>query len=198
MVLHGASSYDTGIVIHSIMLAMPANNPQVMVYYAFNAPMNENIGWATDAEKALFRKIAMTYGFTNNGTSTTTTTTTEETTDIQMYDMPSLLNHSVSYAQDQLAQYNADVIVLGNGSSVIDQYPLETGSVSTGQRVFLLTDTNSFTMPDLSGWTRKDVAALWSVSGFEFKLSGEGKVVSQSIPAGTTVTKGTTIEIAFG
>jgi penicillin-binding protein 2B len=53
-------------------------------------------------------------------------------------------------------------------------------------------------MPDLTGWTRKDVAALWSVSGFEFKLSGEGKVVSQSVPAGTTVTKGTTIEIAFG
>ena len=197
-VANGASSYDTGIVIHSIMLAMPANNPQIMVYYAFNSPMNENIGWATDAEKALFRKIAMTYGFTKNGTSTAVPASTEEATDIQIYDMPSLLNHSVSYAKDQLSQYNADVIVLGNGSSVIDQYPLETGSVSTGQRVFLLTDTNSFTMPDLSGWTRKDVAALWSVSGFEFKLSGEGKVVSQSVPAGATVTKGTTIEITFG
>jgi beta-lactam-binding protein with PASTA domain len=112
--------------------------------------------------------------------------------------MPSLLNHSVDYAKQKLAQYSADVITLGNGSSVIDQYPNETGTVSTGQRVFLLTDTSSFAMPDLTGWTRKDVAALWAVSGFEFQLSGEGKVVSQSIPAGTTVTKGTTIEIAFG
>ncbi len=192
-----SGSYGSN-VIHSIMFAMPANNPQVIVYYAFDAPYNSNIGYITDAEQALLRKVAMTYGFTNNSSSSTTTTTTTATTDIETYDMPSLLNHSVTYAQDKLAQYSADVIVLGSGSSVIDQYPSETGTVSTGQRVFLLTDTSSFTMPDLTGWTRKDVAALWSVSGFEFKLSGEGKVVSQSVPAGTTVTKGTTIEIAFG
>lgn len=192
------SSYDTGIVIHSIMFAMPANNPQVIVYYAFSSPFNSNIGYVTDAEKALLRKVAMTYGFSKNSTAASTDTTTTTTTDIETYDMPSLLNHSVSYAQSKLAAYNADVIVLGSGSSVIDQYPNETGTVDTGQRVFLLTDTSSFTMPDLTGWTRKDVAALWSVSGFEFQLTGEGKVVSQSVPAGTTVTKGTTIEIAFG
>lgn len=188
----------TSVVIHSIMFAMPADNPQVIVYYAFNAPFNSNIGYITDAEKALLRKVAITYGFTKNSSSQSSTQTADTQTDIETYDMPSLLNHSVDYAKQKLTAYSADVITLGNGSSVIDQYPNETGTVSTGQRVFLLTDTSSFTMPDLTGWTRKDVAALWSVSGFEFQLTGEGKVVSQSIPAGTTVAKGTKIEVVFG
>ena len=53
-------------------------------------------------------------------------------------------------------------------------------------------------MPDLTGWTRKDVAALWSITGFGFELSGEGVVTSQSVPAGTVVTKGTVIQVVFG
>jgi beta-lactam-binding protein with PASTA domain len=80
---------------------------------------------------------------------------------------------------------------------VIDQFPRSTDTVTSGQRVFLLTDTSSFTMPDMTGWTRKDVAALWAVSGFGFQLSGEGKVVSQSVPPGTAVTKGSDIKVVF-
>lgn len=190
-------SYEGGVVIHSLMFAMPADDPKVMVYYAFNAPYNTNIAYVTDAERALLSKVAITYGL-NNSSSTANTEDTGDTPDnIETYDMPSLLNHSVAYAQEQLSSMSANVVVLGNGNSVIDQYPKETGTINTGQRAFLLTDTTSFTMPDLTGWTRKDVAALWSVTGFAFKLSGEGKVTSQSVAAGTTVTKGTSIEIAF-
>ena len=53
-------------------------------------------------------------------------------------------------------------------------------------------------MPDLYGWTRKDVAALWAVTGFGFQLAGEGKVISQNIPPGTVVTRGTSIKVNFG
>ena len=62
----------------------------------------------------------------------------------------------------------------------------------------MLTDTNAFTMPDLSGWTRKDVSSLWAVSGFGFELSGSGNVISQSVAPGTVVEKGTTIKVEFG
>ena len=80
---------------------------------------------------------------------------------------------------------------------MIRQYPEEGETVATGQRVFLITDTQSFVMPDLTGWTRKDVAGLWAATGFGFQLSGTGKVVSQSVPAGTSVSKGTEIRVVF-
>ena len=87
-------------------------------------------------------------------------------------------------------------MVFGNGSSVIDQYP-QPGAPVNGNKIFLITDTNSFVMPDMTGWTRKDVMALWQVTQFGFRLHGEGLVVSQNIDPGTLISKGTEIEVEF-
>lgn len=191
------NAYETsGKTITSLMAAMPADNPQVLVYYAFEGDYNSNAHSHTEAMTSFMRKIAQTYGFSNGDNTNTTDETPQET--IQTSQMPDLLNHSLEYATNKLSPTQSDVVVLGNGSSVIDQFPKSDSSVVSGQRVFLLTDTNSFTMPDLSGWTRKDVTSLWAVSGFGFELSGDGTVVSQSIAPGTVVNKGTTITVEFG
>ncbi len=195
------NTYQSGYTIASFMCGMPADDPQVIIYYCFEAPYDRNAHYKTDALKNLLRKTAMRLGFTSGSTSTADTTTEDQTTSdyetITTSEMPELVNHSVSYAESKLADLNVNVIVLGSGDTVIDQYPSGSASVTTGQRVFLLTDTASFTMPDLTGWTRKDVTGLWQVTQFGFKLSGQGKVVSQSVPAGTTVTRGTEIEVVF-
>jgi len=52
-------------------------------------------------------------------------------------------------------------------------------------------------MPDMTGWTRKDVTALWQVTQFGFRLHGEGKVTEQNIPPGTLVSRGTEIIVEF-
>lgn len=112
--------------------------------------------------------------------------------------MPALINHSLAFAMAQLDGTMAQIITLGDGASVIDQYPEANETVYAGQRVFLLTDTNSFIMPDLTGWTRRDVTALWQVTQFGFKLSGDGKVITQNIAPGSTVSRGTQIAVEFG
>jgi penicillin-binding protein 2B len=195
-------SYNSGIVISSIAIGMPADDPKVFVYYAFEH--NESDAYKPAAEIALLRKVAQVLDL-HDGESSDTESTAEPTAtastdvqEIQTYSMPDLVNHSVSYAQNTISSYGTDIIVLGGGSTVIDQYPSAGQAVETGQRVFLLTDTQSFTMPDMTGWTRKDVTALWEVTGFGFSLDGTGTVVSQSVPAGTVVTKGTEISVVFG
>jgi hypothetical protein len=88
----------------------------------------EKLAWMTTAHVTpLLRKVALTYNLSNSS-STASATETETPVSIETYDMPSLLNHSIAYAQDELSAYSADVIVLGSGGTVIDQYPKETGS----------------------------------------------------------------------
>lgn len=200
--------YQSGYTIVSIMCAMPAEDPQVMVYYCFEAPYDANAQYKTEPVKNLLRKTAIRLGFTSSITgSTEDTESTDETTDdtitsdelteIVTTDMPSLVNHSLEYATEKLADTNTNQYILGNGDTVIAQYPAENSYITSGQKVFLVTDTNNFIMPDLTGWTRKEVTALWSVTQFGFKLEGEGVVTSQNISAGTPVTKGTEIEVVF-
>lgn len=189
-------TYDSGYTITSLMAGLPAENPQVAVYYCFEALYNPDTHFYSEPIKNLLRKTAMRLGFSENGEQPVQDTTSP-ITEYKNYAMPQLVNHSLEYANTKLQELNTQIYVLGNGNSVISQFPTETSTVTTGQKVFLLTDTNSFVLPDMTGWTRKDVTALWAVSEFGFKLSGQGKVKSQSIPAGTTVTRGMQIEVEF-
>ncbi|MBR2990852.1 MAG: penicillin-binding protein [Solobacterium sp.] len=190
-----SGNYSSGYTITSVMCALPAENPQVMVYYCFEAIYNPNGQYYTDAAQNLLRKTAIRLGFAGNAE----TESGEEIVfdEILTYDMPSLVNHTVDYASWKLNDLNVNTYVLGNGSTIISQYPEDSATVNTGQRVFLVTDTNSFIMPDLTGWTRKDVTGLWSATQFGFRLEGEGRVVSQNIAPGTPVSKGVQIEVVF-
>lgn len=193
-------NYLSGYTIASLMSAMPADNPQVLVYYCFEAPYNHDAHYKTDAVKNLLSRTAIELGFASNTSAGSPSESSAGDGDAVLVSgtMPNLVNHSLSYADEKLNGLDITLYTLGNGDSVIAQYPEEGESLSNGERVFLVTDTNSFTMPDLTGWTRKDVTALWQVTQFGFRLKGEGVVTSQNIAAGTTVTKGTEIEVEFG
>ena len=196
-------SYLSGYTIASFMSAMPADNPKVMVYYCFEAPYNHDAHYKTEAVQNLLRKTAMRLGYANvegqeepQETEEPEVQEIETTGEVNDAPMPMLINHTLTYAGEKMSGLNAKVMVLGGGNTIIDQYP-EEGIPLNGGRVFLLTDTNSFVMPDMTGWTRKDVTALWQVTQFGFRLHGEGKVVEQNISPGTLVSRGTEIIVEF-
>ena len=195
-------SYLSGYTIASFMCALPADNPKVAVYYCFEAPYNHDAHYKTEPVQNLLRKTAMRLGYANVLDETAEPTAEPEedpnavTVELHNGTMPNLINHSLDYAGAKLSGLNGEVIVLGGGNTVIDQYP-KAGITVNGGKIFVLTDTNSFVVPDLSGWTRKDVTALWQVTQFGFRLHGEGLVVSQNIAPGTLISRGTEIEVEF-
>ena len=198
-------SYLSGYTIASFMCGMPADDPKVAIYYCFEAPFNHDAHYYTAPVQNLLRKTAMRLGFANiNNGEVPEETPDPDQTEVPedkpvliAGEMPMLVNHTLTYAGEKLAGLNGTVVVLGNGNTVIDQYPKEGQLVDGGEKMFLLTDTNSFIMPDMTGWTRKDVTALWQVTQFGFRLHGEGRVVEQNIPPGTMITRGTEIEVEF-
>ena len=191
-------TYESGKTIVSFVGALPAEQPKVLIYYANEASYMPNAHFYTEATVQLLRKTAMKLGLSSQPAENTETENIDDNEQAIRTIMPALINHSLTFAMPKLDCTGAQIIVLGDGASVIDQYPAAGETVYSGQRIFLLTDTNSFIMPDLSGWTRRDVTALWQVTQFGFKLSGNGKVVSQNIAAGSTVSRGTQIAVEFG
>ena len=179
------------------MAAMPAEDPKVLVYYAFQADYDKNAHVKSDAIKSVLRKVAMTYNFAGQQDVSEPSAPSAEIVPIHESTMPSLINHTLTYAQNKLADSECDVIVLGGGEEIIDQFPQAGEMVVTRQKVFLLTDTYQITMPDMNGWTRKEVSGFWKASGLPVKIEGYGKVVSQNISPGTLVNKQTAIEVVL-
>lgn len=194
-----SGSYKSGKTIVSLMSAMPKDDPKYMIYYCFEADYNKNAHYHTEAISSFLRKVAMRFNITDNITNNVEQTeeVVSEKKEINTYDMVNLTNHSLDYAKNKLNELGVDIIVLGDGDRVIDQYPNENSVVSTNQKVFLLTSSSGFLMPNMTGWTRKDVVGFWDVSDVGLKITGFGKVVAQSVIENTYISKGTEIEVVL-
>ena len=92
----GGGGYSTGKTIVSLMAAMPAEDPKVLVYYAFQADYDKNAHVKSDAIKSVLRKVAMTYNFAGQQDVSEPSAPSAEIVPIHESTMPSLINHTLT------------------------------------------------------------------------------------------------------
>ena len=95
------------------------------------------------------------------------------------------------------------VYVCMHGSSN-DLYQTENGSewaqatMSNNQARITPRNINKNMMPDVTGMGLKDAVYLLENNGLQVQVEGYGKVKTQSIPAGTTLIRGSKVIIKLG
>ena len=111
--------------------------------------------------------------------------------------MPSLINHSIEYVNSQMEGKNVNIVMIGDGNTIVDQFAKEGSTVYSYDRVFLKTNGENITMPDMTNWTRKDITAFWQLSGIGIQTSGYGKVTTQNIPPGESINTSSDIQVVL-
>ena len=187
----------SGKVISSVMMAFPADDPKIMIYYCFVSEYDRYLHADTDTITSFAKKVAVQCGLTNGHSDAAPEDGEEERKVTEVYKMENYLNHSLKYVYDVDNEKDLDYVILGNGTEIINQYPKEGTTIINGQKVFLLTSDNDIQMPDVTGYTRKDVMALWDLIGLAVAINGEGRVVSQSIPVGTLLYSNSILEVVM-
>lgn len=86
-----------------------------------------------------------------------------------------------------LEDKNINIIVIGNGKYVINQYPLKNNTILSNGKLFLLTNGTEITMPNMSGWSLSDVKVFCELIGLKMEYTGYGYVGAQSIASGTII-----------
>ncbi len=183
--------YSRTIFTSSIMAAAPADNPEVIVYYAFQS---SNI---TSYKTSYFQDIVREALLAVDGYGKASENTTNNSTvaNFNIFEMPQLVNHSLSYANEKLSAHTKNIVYVGDGNTVISQYPSSTTKTISSQKVFLLTDGSNITMPNMSGWTRKDVKMFMKLSGIDITINGSGSVASQSVSEKTIINEDSKIVV---
>ncbi|MFV0255764.1 MAG: penicillin-binding protein [Erysipelotrichaceae bacterium] len=172
-----------GKIISSVVIGLPADDPQVLVYLALEG-YGVSLYVENDLVKQLLQKIAITMDLSNE----TNNENGQELENDVIFDgiMPSLVNHSINFSENLLNKYQVNIHKIGSGNTVIRQYPNSGDKINKDQRVFLLSDYENIIMPDMSGWTRKDVLGFFSlIANVDVIIVGSGNVAGQSISAGT-------------
>lgn len=184
--------YDTVNYTSSIMAAAPAEDPKIMVYWGMIGPNYE--AYSAKQFQDIMRAALIAYGVSSE---TKESDKTQEEEKWETYTMPNLVNHSVSYAGSKTENWKCQMVYIGGGSTILRQYPQAGSTISSQDRVFLLTDGNVITMPDMTGWTRKDITAFWELTGIQIQTDGYGVVMSQSVEPETPISADTAISVTM-
>ena len=99
--------------------------------------------------------------------------------------LDSYMNQSSEYAKNILTQHQLTPLIIGDGETVINQYPKAKTEVSSKSRVFLQTNGNTITMPSMEGWSRKEAEAFASMANVKIEFKGIGTIYKQSVSKGT-------------
>lgn len=96
--------------------------------------------------------------------------------------VPNLQGETSVRAADQLKRKAIKYEVMGNGRKIVKQIPEPGTQISSGQRMYLLTDKiDNMAFPDLKGKSTRDVYEICAMLQVRCSVQGEGYVDSQTV-----------------
>ena len=117
---------------------------------------------------------------------------TRDNNDVDQSKIVTLKNYLNTNASDtvkELTNLKLNVVVLGNGSKVIKQYPFNNTTSNVGSKVFIFTNDDNYLLPDLSGYSASEAVNLCKLLGINYSLEGYGMVSKTNYPVGTSTKK---------
>src|SRR5699024_6416149 len=112
---------------------------------------------------------------------------------IETVTFPAVKGKEAKKVEKELEKSGATITVVGKGNKVTDANVEEGSSFFPNQRIILLTDKP--TMPDVAGWSQRDVLKLADLLDLKADISGSGYVSKQSIEAGKKIKENETLKI---
>lgn len=165
--------------VYSFAGMFPKEDPEIIIYAAIKKPNLANTSALSESVVEVIKNIAK-YKNINN-------TSEKETSNIKIYNMENYINKNTIEVKNDLKSKNLNIIVIGNGNVITDYYP--KNKVYSNERVILITNDTNKVMPNILNWSKREVIYLMDKIGIEYKLNGNGYVISQSINEGTIITK---------
>ena len=156
----------------------PKDNPEVIIYVAMQRSNSTKI--LQEAVKTIVKDTAKYLGIFEKAP--------ELSSEVSTYKLDNYKNKEVEEVKNELNSKSATYIVFGNGTRVIDQYPSKNIKMNTKDKVFIFTNDETITMPDLTGYSVKNAEAVLTKLGINHECLSNGYVNGQSIPAGTIMT----------
>ncbi len=112
--------------------------------------------------------------------------------------VPQYINMALKDVLDDAKKKKLNPIVIGNGSFVINQYPLANTTTIDGSKIYIKTNGGEIKMPDVTGWTTNEIISFCNFIGIKYSLDGFGSVISTSIPKDTVIDLNAKMEIKLG
>lgn len=185
----GGNGYVSGSEnrIRSFAGFFPYENPE----YIFYVSVKKLDGGNTALAKAVVKAVESIANYAN------VTSNFAENDSSNLITINNYLSSDVKEITEELVKANLKVVTIGNGNTIINQYPLNNSEVIIGSKVFLLTESKDYTMPDITGWSSSEVMNFCNLIGLKYDFNGYGTVKEFSIDKDTIIDLTKTLEVTL-
>ncbi|WP_430786118.1 penicillin-binding protein [Virgibacillus flavescens] len=161
----------------------PKDDPELMMYVSVKLPDLDNEAGSVPVS-FIFKNVM------KNGLHYLNINPDKEVKDkASLVKVPKLVGENTKDAKDQLSKLGLNhIIVIGNGNKIVDSSVLEDEEVLSTNQLMLV--TNKATMPNISGWSMREVYKMADLVDLKIEIMGNGYVVKQSIKKGTVLKTG--------
>lgn len=175
--MSGASDY-----IYSFSGMFPGDNPEIILYAAIKRPKD-----TTNYVAPMIREVEKNI--------TKYLNIEEKSNEKKSYVVESFYNKKVNEVKTLLESKNIKVLVIGDGTEIINQYPSVNSTIYEDDLVILKTNNYDKRMIDLDGYSYKEVDNILRLMSVSYILEGNGYVYEQSIPVGEVINDTITIKL---
>lgn len=188
--LVGSTNY-----IFSVVTMNPAENPDFILYVTVQQPEHFSTPWFGEfanpiLERASAMKESLNLQSTAKNLDQVTTTTS--------YAMPATKDYSPGDMAEELRRNLVQPIVIGSGTKIKDSSVAEGTNLDANEQILLLSDKVE-EMPDLYGWSKKNVETFAKWLNLEVEFEGTGEIVKkQSVRSNTALKDLQKIKITLG
>ena len=188
--LKGVTNY-----IYSVVSMNPSENPDFILYVTVQQPEHFSTPWFGEfanpiLERASAMKDILNLQSTAKNLDQITTTTS--------YAMPSIKDSSPGDLAEELRRNLVQPIVIGSGTKIKESSVAEGTNLDANQQILLLSDKVE-EMPDLYGWSKKNVETFAKWLNLEVEFEGTGETVKkQSVRSNTALKDLQKIKITLG
>lgn len=188
--LVGSTNY-----IFSVVTMNPAENPDFILYVTVQQPEHfSGIQFGEFATPILERASAMKESLNLQSPAKNLDKVTTESS----YAMPSIKDISPGDLAEELRRNLVQPIVIGSGTKIKESSVAEGTNLDANQQILLLSDKVE-EMPDLYGWSKKNVETFAKWLNLEVEFEGTGETVKkQSVRSNTALKDLQKIKITLG
>lgn len=163
--------------IKSFAGIFPTDNPKYIVYVAGKKPEASLGSWAKVITTAV-EEIASYAKLTESKSDADLT---------KIIKLDNYISTNLETTLEELKNKKINIITIGNGKYIINQYPLKNKTLLSGEKLFILTNATEYKMENLTGWSIGEVKTYCDILGLKLEYSGYGYVKSQSIETGAVL-----------
>lgn len=175
----------------SVVAMVPAENPVYTMYVTVQQPGSwTGLEWRTIFNPVLEEAMAMKEQLL-------TSVSDKENRKETAYKMPKFDGESTAAIMETLRKNLVHPILVGTGAKITHSSVTEGTELKANKQI-LLQAGKVDEMPDMYGWSKRNVQAFAKWNDLSITIKGSGKVIKQNTDAGTPLKTKKTIKITLG